>query len=106
MEEKFIKGLFTNRRENAPDFLLASLSFKTEQFIEWLKNHTNSKGYVNVDVLKSKDGVIYSKHNDWQPSGDGEKFVKKDDKLVVEDREEDLMEIEFGKDIRPEEIPF
>ena len=106
MEEKFIKGLFTSRRENAPEFVLASLSFKTEQFIEWLKDHTNSKGYCNVDVLKSKDGVIYSKHNDWQPSGDSEKFVKSGDKIVVEKREEDLMEIEFGKDIRPEEIPF
>jgi hypothetical protein len=109
MEEKFITGLFTSRRDNAPEFLLASLSFKTEAFIEWLKNHTNIKGYVNVDVLKSKEGKVYSKLNDWTPTGDSEKFVKKDDKIVVGDRfigEADLMELEFGKDEPLEVIPF
>jgi hypothetical protein len=89
-EPKFITGLFTKRSEKAPDFLLASLSFKTEQFIEWLKSHTNSSGYVNVDVLKSKDGGVYSKHNDWQPSGDREQFVKDGVTLKVEPRDEEL----------------
>jgi len=89
MEEKFVKGLFTGRRENAPDFVKANLSFKTDQFIEWLKEHTNVKGYCYVDVLESKTGSLYAKHNDWQPSGDSEKFVKNEDgSLGVEEREE------------------
>ncbi len=98
-EKKFISGLFTSRREKAPDFVLASLSFKTEQFIEWLKNHTNSNGYCNVDVLRSKDGSVYSKHNDWQPS---ETFVKKDGMIDVDER---LEEIEEDR-IMVSEIPF
>lgn len=89
-EPKFITGLFTKRSEKAPDFLLASLSFKTEQFIEWLKSHTNQAGYCNIDVLKSKDGGVYSKHNDWQPSGDREQFVRNNGTVAVETRDEEL----------------
>lgn len=95
--KKFIKGLFTSRRDNAPSFVLANLSFKTEQFIEWLKENTNASGYCNIDVLQGQDGKPYCKHNDWQPSGDREQFVKKEDgSLEVEEREE----------IRVENIPF
>lgn len=95
MEDKFISGLFTARRENAPEFLLASLSFKTETFIDWLKGHTNSKGYCNCDVLKSKDGKPYTKHNDWQPN---EHFVKDENgKVAVE---------ELGEEIDSSDIPF
>lgn len=88
MEEKFIKGLFTKKNEKSPDFVLASLSFKTEQFIEWLKDHTNGSGYCNVDVLRGNDGSVYSKHNDWQPSVDKEQFVKDGINIKVEPREE------------------
>ena len=95
-EPKYIKGLFTSRREQAPDFLLASLSIKTEQFIEWLKGHTNARGYVNIDVLKSKEGQVYSKLNDWKPQ---EHFVKNQDGTIgVEEVEDD--------EIKIEDIPF
>lgn len=67
MEKQFVEGLFTSRRENAPDFVLANLSFKTDSFIEWLKDHTNAKGYCNIDVKRSKNGTIYSELNDWKP---------------------------------------
>lgn len=88
--KKFIRGLFTSRRDNAPSFVLASLSFKTEQFIEWLKENTNASGYCNIDVLQGQDGKPYCKHNDWQPSGDREQFVKDGVTLKVEPREEEL----------------
>lgn len=88
--KKFIRGLFTSRRDNAPSFVLASLSFKTEQFIEWLKENTNASGYCNIDVLQGQDGKPYCKHNDWQPSGDREQFVKDGVTIKVEPREEEL----------------
>lgn len=88
MEEKFIKGLFAGRREQAPEFVKANLSIKTEEFIEWLKGHTNSKGYCQIDILESKTGSLYAKHNDWKPE---ERFVKNEDgSLGVEDREYDI----------------
>lgn len=67
MEKKFIEGLFTSRRENCPEFIIANLSFKTDRFIEWLKNNTNAKGYCNIDIKMSKGGTIYSELNDWKP---------------------------------------
>jgi len=102
MEQKFIKGLFTSRRENAPDFVIANLSFKTEQFIEWLKENTNAKGYVNVDVLRSKEGGVYSKLNDWKPE---EKFVRTPEGTVnVEERLDEKYDEQDS--IKIDSIPF
>jgi hypothetical protein len=92
-EKKFITGLFTSRRENAPDFVLANLSFKTEQFIEWLKENTNAKGYVNVDLLSSKDGKPYAKLNEWKPT---ESFVKNEDGSIGVEVQDDT----------PQDFPF
>lgn len=71
-EKKFVDGLFVSRRDNAPEFVIASLSFNTEKMIEWLKQNTNSKGFCNVDVQKSASGSLYATLNDWQPSNQGQ----------------------------------
>ena len=87
MENTFVNGLFVSRRENAPDFVISSLSFN-DKFIDYLKSNFNAKGYTNIDILKSKEGKLYAKLNDWKPS---EKFVKnKDGKLDVEEVEEEF----------------
>jgi len=82
MENKFVDGLFVSRRDNAPDFLIAGLSFN-QKFIDYLKANMNAKGYVNVDLLKSKEGKLYAKLNDWQPKSE-ETFVKKDGQVDVD----------------------
>ena len=69
MEEKFIKGLFLNRRENAPDFVKGNVSIKVEDFINWLTENQNEKGYVNIDLLEGSKG-LYFKKNDWKPNSD------------------------------------
>jgi len=95
-EKKFIDGLFTSRRESAPEFVLANLSFKTEKFIEWLKANTNGRGYCNVDVKRSRDGVLYSELNEWKPQ---ESFIKNEDGSIGTKEVED-------EEIRVENIPF
>jgi hypothetical protein len=82
-EKKFIEGLFTSRRENCPEFIIANLSFKTDRFIEWLKNNTNAKGYCNIDIKRSKSGTIYSELNDWKPKENtqNDNFEIPEDKL-------------------------
>lgn len=96
MENKFVDGLFVNRRENAPEFLIANLSFN-QKFIDYLKGNFNAKGYVNIDVLKSKEGKLYAKLNDWKPA---ETFVRTEEGKIEVDSypEED--------EIRTENIPF
>ena len=93
MEKQFVEGLFTSRRENAPDFVLANLSFKTDRFIEWLKNNTNSRGYCNIDVKRSKNGTIYSELNDWKPQ---EQSQNNNNFTIPEDTQE----------IQSDSIPF
>jgi hypothetical protein len=66
-EQKFIDGLYTEKKENSPEFVLANLSFQKDKFIKWLNENANEKGYVNIQVLKSKEGKVYSKANEFKP---------------------------------------
>ena len=93
MEKQFVEGLFTSRRENAPDFVVANLSFKTDRFIEWLKNNTNARGYCNIDIKRSDKGGFYSTLNDWKPQ---EQSQSNDNFKIPEDTQE----------IQSDNIPF
>ena len=113
MENKFVDGLFVSRRENAPDFVVASLSFN-QKFIDYLKANMNAKGYINIDLLNSKEGKLYAKLNDWKPE---ERLTKTPEgKINVEERvNSDTIDTEFGSinvndfkkdDIDISRIPF
>ena len=68
MENFYAKGLFAKRNEKAPEFVLCSLSIKTDDFIQFLKENTNDKGYVNLQVLKSREkGTIYAILDTFEP---------------------------------------
>lgn len=63
----FPTGLFCKRRDNAPDFVLCDVSIKAADFYEFLRAHKNDAGYVNLQILKSRDGNPYAVLNDWKP---------------------------------------
>lgn len=63
----FPTGLFCKRRDNSPDFVLCDVSIKASEFYEFLRSHKNDAGYVNLQILKSKDGKPYAVLNDWKP---------------------------------------
>ena len=68
MEKIYAKGLFAKRNEKAPEFVICSLSVKTDDFTQFLKENTNEKGYVNLQVLKSKDkGTLYAVLDTFEP---------------------------------------
>ena len=83
-EKKFVDGLFVSRRDNAPEFVVASLSFNTEKIIEWLKQNTNAKGFCNVDIQKSASGSLYATLNDWQPSNQSNSQESRQEEIQVE----------------------
>ena len=87
MENNFISGLFVFApNEKAPDFVKARLSLSPERLSEWLtanKGLANEKGFIPVDILKSREGKWYAKVNEF----------KKEEKKV--ERTED---IPFGDD--------
>lgn len=52
--------------EKAPDFIKLNLSINKEQFTKWLaEQQTNEKGYVKIDLKKSKNGNLYLALNDY-----------------------------------------
>ena len=68
MEKIYAKGLFAKRNEKAPEFVICGLSVKTDDFIQFLKENTNEKGYVNLQVRKSKDkGTLYAVLDTFEP---------------------------------------
>ena len=69
MEKIYPKCLFAKRNEKAPDFVVCYLSFKSDEFIQFLRENTNEKGYVNLQVLKSKvKGTMYSVLDTFEPN--------------------------------------
>lgn len=60
----FPQGMIT--KKGNVDFVKAKISFKVDEFVQWL--HENQKnGWVNVDVLESKQGNVYAKLNNFEP---------------------------------------
>lgn len=78
-DKTFVDGLIAKfPHEKAPDFVVAHLSIKTTELIAFIEKHKKTDGWLNIDLLKSKDGQkMYSQVNDWKPE------QKKDNAPVV-----------------------
>lgn len=66
-EKKYATGLFVT--EKSFDWgTIINQSYKVDDFIAFLRENRNEKGYVNVDVKKSKDGTkMYGELNSYVP---------------------------------------
>lgn len=88
----FAEGFFFERpREGAPAFVKGRMSVQVEKAVTFLNSVKNEAGYVNLDLLASKDGSkLYWKLNNWKPE---EKTVK--DSLTYPTEEIDPKNIPF-----------
>jgi len=61
-EKKFTDGLYFNEpNPNAPEFVIGGLSFDKAKFLYWLdQQQEDAKGYVKVQILRSKAGKPYA----------------------------------------------
>ena len=59
--------IFKKPHDNAPDFVKGKVSIKVEDFEAWMKANAEN-GWLNLDLLESKDGKYYSKLNDFKPN--------------------------------------
>jgi hypothetical protein len=86
-EKVLAKGIYVEKPStNAPDWVIAKVSFKMSDALPFLQQHENKAGYVNLDVLMTKDGSkFYAALNQFEP--------KKPDSLQ-------------SSDVNEEEIPF
>ncbi len=71
-EKIFPNGIYYNvPNENAPDFIKGSISVNVNVFDKWIQqnqNLINSKGYVRLDILTSRQGKLYLSVNTYQPN--------------------------------------
>lgn len=66
-ETVFADGFsFRKPHEKAPDFIKGELSVKVDEAIDFLKKHED-KGWVNIDLKKSKGGKLYLALNTFKP---------------------------------------
>ena len=61
-DKTFANGIWGNNpHENAPDFVIGSVSILKERFAEWLaEQEADGKGYVKLDITQRKDGSGWS----------------------------------------------
>ena len=65
-EAEFPKGLIVKApRDGAPDFVIASISIKREELIEWLSSKDGD--WINLDVKEAKSGHWYASVNTFKP---------------------------------------
>ena len=69
-EKVFADGFIFKRRDNAPDFVMGSISVKVEEAIEFLQEHQNN-GWVNLNVNRSRSGKHYVELDTWKPNPEG-----------------------------------
>jgi hypothetical protein len=69
-ESKLLSGFFFERpREGAPAFVKGRMSIQVEKAVEFLRENANEKGYINADLLASKDNTkLYFKLNTFKPA--------------------------------------
>lgn len=61
----------------APDYVVAKLSIKVDEFIAFLKAN-EQKGWVNLEVLNGKTGKLYAKLDNYTPKEGGAPKAKRD----------------------------
>jgi hypothetical protein len=68
-EKVFADGLIAKYpKEKAPSFVVAHISIKGKELIAFIEKHQKTDGWLNLDLLKSKDGQkMYAVLNEWKP---------------------------------------
>ena len=95
------KGLFVNApRENAPEFVMGSISIKVADLHEWLNINqglANDSGYINLDILEGRENW-YCTVNTWKPKQKNDPAPRKE--YYTPDGGDDIPEIDNS------DVPF
>ena len=66
----FVDGIIVKRHERAPDYVIANLSIKCSELVDFLRKNHND-GWCNIQLKRSKGGKLYAELDTWKPSKDG-----------------------------------
>ena len=82
----FANGFIFKRNDNAPDFVVGKLSIKAQDAIMFINQH-NKKGWLNLDIKKSKEGKFYMELDTYEASESNSetkmRVIKKEDKITI-----------------------
>ena len=66
-DKKFAKGIYFNRTQNAPNFVVGSLGINVDEAFAWIQQQQRSAtGFVNIDIKQSKGGKFYLELNEYK----------------------------------------
>ncbi len=108
MSKVFADGMRVDKpQEKSPTYVIAKVSFKSDDFKKFLDANTNERGWCNVDILESQKGVYYATLNEYKADMTKPSFLSKD---AVEDiqraREAHNEGIKYPDEISANQIPF
>jgi NAD(P)H-flavin reductase len=66
-KKTYANGLYAQRNEKAPHFIVVSADIVVDQFTKWLEENKNEKGKVKIDFTKSDDGKFSALLNTYKP---------------------------------------
>ncbi len=67
-EKVFAKGFVFKKRDNAPDFVVGSVSIKVDEAMQFI-DENNFNGWVNLNIAMGRSGKYYIELDTWQPKG-------------------------------------
>ena len=59
--------IFKRPKEGKPDFIKGHIAIKVEDFSKFMQQYKKSDGWLNIDLLMSKENKLYLKLDTWQP---------------------------------------
>lgn len=103
-EKTFVSGMYFEKKDTAPVYVIGSLSLKVGEVVPFLQLHEKKSGYVNVDIKQAQSGKYYCELNTWIPQKDK---VKEEETNQTELNNMGSDKIEYPEeDINPDDIPF
>jgi len=65
-DKVFVNGMVVKRNDNAPEYVLANLSIKRTDLIDFLRQQDSD--WLNVALKRGKSGKCYAELDTWKPT--------------------------------------
>lgn len=99
-KKQFVKGLFVNRNDKAPDYVVCNLGVKIDEFILWLRNNQGGE-FLNIDIKLSKEGKYYAELNTYNKAD----ALAKKQQDEVEENQSQLNNLDLNDENQDVEYP-
>lgn len=67
LDKKFVDGLrFNDPHERAPKWVRGTISVNIKRFLPYAEENADERGWLNIDVKKSRDGNLYCELNTYR----------------------------------------